>query len=180
MKKKTIDFLLYGNFIFYVVLLLTITIFKYVSPIGLFDNDREFYRSVNLIPFKTISEYISGSVDVSKSIIWDNILGNLCLFIPFGIYLLHFYKNHKAIHYIIMIVLTSIAIELIQYILSLGATDIDDVILNSLGGVIGVLLYRMIDALMKDKQKVKSLLAICSSFIGIPLFFICILLFLNN
>lgn len=43
-----------------------------------------------------------------------------------------------------------------QLIFGLGAADIDDVILNCLGGLIGILIYRGLCALLKDEEKVRT------------------------
>ena len=52
-----------------------------------------------------------------------------------------------------LIVLISIIVEMMQYLFHVGATDIDDVILNGIGGFIGVMLYKVIALIFKEKTE---------------------------
>jgi glycopeptide antibiotics resistance protein len=54
----------------------------------------------------------------------------------------------------------------------------DDIILNVLGGVIGLGLYKILWIIFKDKNKVRNIIAICAPICGILSF--AILLFINR
>jgi glycopeptide antibiotics resistance protein len=70
--------------------------------------------------------------------------GNICAYIPLGFYFQSIYEN-KTIKFLITCALIySTSIEACQYILHLGIFDIDDIILNTLGLLIGLNLYRKI------------------------------------
>lgn len=62
------------------------------------------------------------------------ILNNILLFIPLGIILAQIYPTWKTIFIPFFL---SIGIELIQYVSARGLLEVDDVISNSLGGLIG-------------------------------------------
>ncbi|MCG4709134.1 VanZ family protein, partial [Flavonifractor plautii] len=49
------------------------------------------------------------------------------------------------------------------YILGLGATDTTDIITNTVGGLIGIGIYTVIEKLFKNKVKVKNFVTICST-----------------
>nr|WP_220797054.1 VanZ family protein [Paraclostridium bifermentans] len=74
---------------------------------------------------------------------------------------------------IYIIIGTSLGFECIQYILGLGATDTTDIITNTVGGLIGIGIYTVIEKLFKNKVKVKNFVTICSTvvmvFVGILL-----------
>jgi len=53
-------------------------------------------------------------------------------------------------------------IELIQGLLAIGIFDIDDLILNSLGGLVGILAYKELSAIFKDDKKVSTVIEILS------------------
>jgi glycopeptide antibiotics resistance protein len=65
-------------------------------------------------------------------------------------------RDKKLLNYITFICAISLCVEISQYILGLGYTDIDDIILNTIGGSFGVLIYRMIYLVLKDEEKVKT------------------------
>lgn len=61
----------------------------------------------------------------------------------------------------------SLFVEIIQGLLGIGASDIDDIILNCLGGVIGILGYKFLLFMLQDKKKVHTAISILSA-IGLP------------
>lgn len=171
--------LLYAVLVFYVLLLLAIVFFKYITPLELFSADRPIFRSVNLIPFHSIKSYLLGS-GVSRSVVLNNVLGNILLFIPLGIYLQVLKRDKRIFAGIFFIFAASLSVEVIQYILGIGAADIDDILLNCLGGIVGILCYRLLLAFIKDEGKIKNIIAILGAVIGIPLFCLTILLAVSN
>lgn len=151
--KKTINNLFIAGFIFYVLVVVWQILFKYSTPLQLFGN-REYFRSVNLIPFNDI---INGNFNKL------DIIGNVILFIPLGIYLNIINPTSKISNNICIIIGTSLVFECIQYILGLGATDTTDIITNTVGGLIGIGIYTVIEKLFKNKVKVKNFVTICST-----------------
>ena len=120
-------------------------------------------RGVNLIPF-------AGSVIINGKMDFDEIINNVLIFIPFGLYICMLKSNWSFLKKIVPIALTSLALEILQFIFAVGATDITDLIGNTLGGVIGCLIYMVFYKLLKDKtNKVLNILA-CIGTIGVIAF----------
>ena len=92
------------------------------------------HRSLNLIPFAAPS-MVNGSINFGEMIL------NCIFFIPFGLLLNVNFKKTGFIPKIIFILGFSVAAELSQYIFAIGATDITDVITNTFGGFLGLVLY---------------------------------------
>lgn len=105
------------------------------------------YGESNFIPFKEIFRYSIGSNKFIK-----NVLGNIILFIPFGFLSSYLLKNRKLGVITILTIIASGTIETVQYYIG-RVFDIDDIILNLLGGIIGFLIYIGIDAI-RNKVKV--------------------------
>ena len=171
MWRKIINVLFFVSFIFYISFLLWNILFKYVSPIELFSSEREFYRSLNLIPFNDIIEGNYNQLDV---------IGNVILFIPLGIYASMFLKKLKWYENTVIIALISLAFEVSQYIFAIGASDITDIITNTVGGIIGIGIYLIIKKIFREDMKVKSFVSICSTLVMIPVAFIIVMLFIYN
>lgn len=104
------------------------------------------YGASNFIPFKEIFRYSIGSHKFMK-----NVLGNIMLFIPFGFLTSYLLKNRKFGIATILTVIASLTIETVQYYIG-RVFDIDDIILNLLGGIIGFLIFIGLDAI---RNKVK-------------------------
>ena len=98
---------------------------------------------MNLTPFSEIFRYKIGS-----SLFKYNVLGNIIIFIPFG-YIIGKYVNPKKIWpVIITTTITSIVVEFVQ--LNIGRSfDIDDILLNVIGGILGYFLFVGLSAIKK-------------------------------
>lgn len=96
----------------------------------------QIYDNWNLIPFSTISYYLSG--DVSILIAFYNLAANIGLFIPFG-FALKLTVKSKVLGFLIPFLSVS-TIELLQFITKRGSLDIDDLIFNLIGVYIGYML----------------------------------------
>jgi len=104
---------------------------------------RSGHRTINLVPFKTIILYVNAIERINPRTIITNILGNILLFVPLGFYLKAFIKNFK--YTFLTIVSIPITIELLQYLFATGAADIDDIILNIIGEIMGLFLLSLIN-----------------------------------
>lgn len=121
----------------------------YLFALGIalfFDMFRRFtmahrIREFNLIPLvKTIMPYVAGTAHTNSYTPIINMASNLLLFVPVGFYLAVLYKKKNAAVRSAVIVGVPVLVELSQYLLAAGISDIDDVIVNSLGGLLGSLL----------------------------------------
>lgn len=109
---------------------------------------------INLVPFKTILNYVIGFNHYNLDIIIKNLLGNVVLFIPFGFLLPIVLNRGKNIKNNILVTAAAGAgIELLQLIFSLGVCDIDDVILYVLGSIIGLGCYKLLLAIVRLIKK---------------------------
>ncbi|MBA2937408.1 VanZ family protein [Paenibacillus sp. CGMCC 1.16610] len=95
----------------------------------------------NFIPLKTISDTVLSPT--SHEVI--NLIGNILAFMPYGIFLLLLSKckSIKLIGVIIRSLGVSLLLELLQVYFSIGNYDVDDIILNTSGGLLGYCVFRM-------------------------------------
>ena len=105
------------------------------------------YGGVNLVPFKEMLRYSFGSPKFIK-----NVVGNIIMFIPFGFFVSYYLKANKLSYPVILTLIVSLTIELVQ--LKIGRVfDIDDVILNVVGGFCGFLIYVGLSAISNRLPK---------------------------
>ena len=102
---------------------------------------------INIVPFREITRYQIGS-----TLFFYNVIGNIALFIPFGYFISDKLKAKKATHIIIISAIISLTAELIQYKIG-RAFDIDDVLLNATGAIIGFFTYTSIQQIKKHLPK---------------------------
>lgn len=171
-KIICINILLYGVFAIYMLLLIVI----------LFRTQHQT-RSINLIPFRGIVSYLSGEDLVSgkentavlHAFMLSNLLGNIVIFIPLGVYVTIFTQGKTIYKNTVLILFVSALVEIIQFTFKFGIGDVDDVILNTVGGLIGCTLCRLAYLICKDDYKVRFFMALFAPVAGAMCFVILIL-----
>ena len=100
--------------------------------------DDTAWASNNFIPFKEILRY-----SITSRLFIKNVLGNMIMFLPFGFFVSYYLKVEKIHMPVVLTLIASLSIELVQ--LSIGRVfDVDDIILNLLGGIMGYFVYSIL------------------------------------
>ncbi|KQR52658.1 hypothetical protein ASF88_14240 [Leifsonia sp. Leaf336] len=119
-------------------------------------------HSLNLIPFGTIWNYLSGDAGVPRGIAISNLVGNVAAFIPLGVFLPLLRRSTGIWSNLLIVLCASVGVEIVQGIVGVGASDIDDVILNTLGGLIGILFFAALLRLLRRWSRVTIAIAVLS------------------
>ena len=107
-------------------------------------------REVNLIPFKVVANtYREAFVNGVRSYFFINFPGNIVMFMPFGLFVpLLWNRSNKKV--VLFGCLTSVSIEICQLFLH-RSTDIDDVLLNTTGVLLGLLSFHLLRRITQDR-----------------------------
>ena len=149
-------------FFIYFLILVNLTIFKYGELI--IDFDTRFY--INYIPLlETIKMFTNDFIDIHTA--FYNVIGNILLFIPLGFCIpLFFNKKNKLSKVILYGFTASLTIEVLQLFTPYSITDIDDIIFNTLGTVIGFIIFNIIYTILKNYKIGNFIRNLSSSFDG--------------
>ncbi|WPF68618.1 VanZ family protein [Corynebacterium sp. 21KM1197] len=122
----------------YIVILLAVTLLKgWLSIDAVWDVEAQQQRSLDFVLFDGFSH---PSVWWAP---WLNTVGNVLLFIPLGALVAHYWRGRRPLWRAGIIgLLTSLTIEVTQYIAAVGYSDVDDLLCNTLGAVLGAVFYR--------------------------------------
>ena len=120
------------------------------------------FRGMNFIPFEGTT-IVNNQLDVSE------IINNVLIFIPLGIYISLLQPTWSFLKRIAPIVATSLLFEIIQYSFAIGGMDITDLIGNTLGGTLGIFLYVVIFKLFSTKANPILLISGMIGTIGVVL-----------
>ena len=116
------------SFIIYILCLFQVVTFQ----------DNNNISSNNLIPFKEMFRY-----DLGSRLFLKNVLGNIIMFLPYGFFTSYFLKEKKLLPIFILTAVASLTIESTQLMIG-RVFDIDDILLNIVGGILGHYLYIVI------------------------------------
>lgn len=128
-KEKFIlyDELLKLGFLIYIISLFYVVTFQDVS-----------WSTSNFIPFKEMFRY-----RIFSTMFFKNVIGNMIMFLPYGFFISYILKLDKKKIVLILSLLISITIEVTQLIIG-RVFDVDDILLNVVGGLLGYFIYRII------------------------------------
>ncbi len=117
------------SFLIYILCLFQVVTFQ----------DQVNWSTNNFIPLREIFRYNIGS-----RLFFKNVLGNMIMFLPFGFFVSYYLKNDKAFSTVVLTVIASVSIEVVQMMIG-RVFDVDDILLNLLGGIAGFYLYYLLD-----------------------------------
>ncbi len=160
MKKHLLSAII---LIAYVAILIKVMVFKHVPLIKLGTLMLNFGgtnpgHSANFVPFKTILPYLLGEKGLIIGGI--NLVGNIILLVPIGFLVPLVYRNMTWKKSLVLAAAAGLAIEGMQVMLRVGIFDIDDVILNALGVMIGYSVFAILAKWLRTGSYMKIILAV--------------------
>ena len=105
---------------------------------------QEIYR-YNLVPFREIKRFWEHRDILGIHSVY-NLAGNILGFVPAGFFIPMLWKNRRGLIFTTCVTFEmSLLVEIMQLILRVGSFDVDDLILNTMGGVLGFLLLLIVE-----------------------------------
>lgn len=99
----------------------------------------------NLEPFKEIKRFWNNWDSLGWKSVVTNLIGNIVAFAPFGFFLPILCKKGRNFFWCVLAsACFSLAVETVQLITKVGAFDVDDILLNAFGGLLGYLGYYLV------------------------------------
>lgn len=99
----------------------------------------EGFKIFNIIPFRVILKML---FEYPLGQFLYNVVGNIVLFIPFGFFIC--FKFNNTFKPFLAVFIMTLSVELIQSFIPYRYCDIDDIILNTFGGLIGIITYNVL------------------------------------
>lgn len=149
---------------FFIYLYIMSTVVFRVPIMQWLSSSRIWLQQLNLIPFREMNVFINNPY--RNGFFDPNIWANIAMFIPIGFVLTFFQQNQKPAKIILQTLVLSLTIETIQFIFGLGITDIDDLILNTMGGSLGVGIFILFRLILKNEKTLELIITILTSIIG--------------
>lgn len=140
----------------YLALLTWIVLFK----LSLSLDDLPVMRNLNLIPYGA-SSIVNGQIDMKE------IIYNVLIFVPLGLLLSMVMPKRGFMTKLFLIFAISVSFETMQYVWSIGGSDITDVINNTLGGFAGLILYDLLELIFRNRTRLNKVLNFLGVVIGI-------------
>lgn len=129
-----------GTLLFIIYIIFLVYFLFFAESMGRTIYDRKY--SYNLVLFKEIKRFIKYRRELGMMAVFTNVFGNIICFIPFGCMLPVLSTKMRKLSLVTLVGFElSLVIELTQLIFKVGSFDVDDLVLNTIGGFIGYLLF---------------------------------------
>ena len=126
--------------LFAIYVLLVIYFLFFAETTGRTISDRTYHY--NLILFKEIKRFIVYRQQLGMFAVTANLLGNVLIFLPFGMLVPFLTKRFKKFWSVVLLTFElSVLVELVQLVTKVGSCDVDDILLNTIGGMLGFVCY---------------------------------------
>lgn len=148
--RKILRILAWILFGVYLILLLYFLFFAEIT--GRTYTGRTYHY--NLVPLKEIHRFLKYRKALGNFAVFSNLAGNVIAFVPYG--MLIPLLSHKSRHFWRVILLSfdfSLLVETVQLISKVGSFDVDDLILNTIGGAIGFCCFLIADYLRRRLRR---------------------------
>ena len=157
MSRNSIKKLRWGGRVLLVLYLACLIYFMFFSESYGRTEVHTEYR-YNLVLFQEIRRFLRHRDFLVLPVVLVNIVGNVVVFIPYGLGLpLLFERLQSFFRVVILSFGTSLLAETMQLILRVGCFDVDDLLLNTVGGCIGYFVYLLFRRYWRGKYGKKEL-----------------------
>ena len=156
--KKSYWWFIFLIFVVYIVLLTKFVLFKYHTPLDAIQQfsmtfSKEQLERQNFTLFETIKLFWNTTV-LSNQVKFNNLGLNIIGFMPFGFFIpLLFSSKRNMIKMILLTFFFSFSYEIIQFFCEVGSFDVDDLFLNTIGGFLGYILFKVLYCLKYFYEK---------------------------
>ena len=132
-----------GNSLFILYIIMMAYFLFFSESYGRVGVERDY--QYNLEPFREIKRYMQYYEVLGMKNVIVNLLGNVVAFMPYGFWLPVISKKCDGLFRILLCSLScSLAVEVTQFVTKKGSFDVDDLLLNTMGGLLGFWCYRII------------------------------------
>ena len=100
----------------------------------------EEYR-YNLELFKEIRRFIVYREQLGVFVVFSNLFGNILIFMPFGFFISMASSSSSFFMALFNSLGLSLCVEVLQLVTRVGSFDVDDILLNTIGGVLGYIVF---------------------------------------
>lgn len=113
----------------------------------------------NLVLFKEIRRFWEYRHQVGMFAMFTNLFGNVIIFVPFGFFLPMASRYRSFFSTVFYSFGLSLCVETFQLVTKVGSFDVDDLLLNTIGGLVGYVVFSICAVVRRrhdHKKKTKN------------------------
>lgn len=155
MIRNTTKLQKFGWVLFIVYLIALTYLMFFAESMGRTGNEQAEY-AYNLELFKEIKRFIIYRRQLGFEAVFLNLAGNVIAFMPFGFFLpVVSRRGRRWYNAFLLGFFLSLCIETVQLVFKVGSFDVDDLFLNTVGGILGFTLYKIVQKI-RIRRKLRA------------------------
>lgn len=153
MKREHVKALRICSIVIFGVYIIFLTYFLFFAEsTGRTFQGRDY--NYNLVLFREIRRFIVYHRELGLMTVLLNLGGNIVAFIPFGVILPVLHRKFRSFFFMTFMTLEfSLLVEIIQLIFKVGSFDVDDLLLNTIGGMSGYLIFAIMNKIRRNRYE---------------------------
>lgn len=110
----------------------------------------------NLELFKEINRFIEYREELGVFAVFTNLFGNILIFVPYGFFVSMASKSRGLFKTVFYSFVLSLGVEFFQLFTKVGSFDVDDLLLNTVGGVLGYMIFLFCNIIRRRRHDVRK------------------------
>ena len=91
--------------------------------------------------YREIRRFLTYREELGTFAVFANLLGNILIFVPYGFFISMASRSRGFFKTLLCSMLLSLGVEIVQLFTRVGSFDVDDILLNTIGGVLGYIVF---------------------------------------
>lgn len=139
-KKRRKRLRIWGKIFFVLYIVFIIYFLLFSEWYGRSLDGAQGYR-YNLVLFQEIKRFWIYREQLGMYAVFTNLIGNVLIFVPLGFFMPMASRHRSFIAACVSSFLLSLGVETFQLITKVGSFDVDDILLNTIGGALGFIMF---------------------------------------
>lgn len=153
-KRKEKRFRALGKVLFVLYIIFLIYFLCFAEWYGRIGTTEEYRYNLEL--FKEIKRFINYREELGTFAVFTNLFGNILIFVPYGFFVAMAGKYRSFGKTFLYSFGLCMGVEIFQLVTRVGSFDVDDILLNTLGGVIGHIVFVVFGIITRGKRNVQK------------------------
>lgn len=153
-KKQEKKFRALGKVLFVLYIIFLIYFLCFSEWYGRVGTTTEYRYNLEL--FKEIKRFVNYREELGSFVVFTNLLGNILIFVPYGFFVAMASRYRGFWKTFFLSFALCFGVEVFQLVTRVGSFDVDDILLNTLGGVIGYIVFVIFGMITRRKRNVRK------------------------
>ena len=149
-QKQAKRYRMLGKLLFVLYILFLVYFLCFAEWYGRIGVSSEYRYNLEL--FKEIKRFVEYREELGAFAVFTNLLGNILIFVPYGFFVSMASKSRGFFKTFFYSFILSLGVEFFQLFTKVGSFDVDDLLLNTVGGLLGYIIFVFCNIIRRNRN----------------------------